>query len=375
MGSRIQFITILLGVIGIAIHVGGRKHQHKEELDHVLGNTNSTDILCHPDSPRLLSRFLIQRYADARYELGMASSISEYYIKRNFTYYDNMDFILVKFFSFSPDAILFLTLNGVIIPYVRLFKCANEGISSNLYRLTVAKPTVHFKTIRINAKSQSQYQFILSALQHLNNYNQTSLAPSFTFVREPLQRFMSGFAETVYKHFTKFKIINSFDGSPLKINSSLAKEYMIRMLNLEDPLHDIEHIYPMSGAFFQYEIPVVGFVETLKHDWESKIKPLYKINESYNPNLGLHATSVFHPLTLEKKLQSSRDPNNARAAIKHLFMNDRSFARAFCHLLLIDYICLPMYTLPETCAFLNTTRIVAMDFIRRGRVVPPMPIH
>eukprot|EP01037_Dinobryon_pediforme_P020950 gene20950-21698_t len=92
---------------------------------------------------------------------------------------------------------------------------------------------------------------------------------------------MSGFTETIYKHHQKYKIFNP-DGSEFKINETIAKNYLIELLNFRPSLFDIEHIYPMVGAFTHFNIEVVGSVENMKHDWENKIKPLYNINATYD---------------------------------------------------------------------------------------------
>ena len=224
--------------------------------------------------------------------------------------------------------------------------------------------------VATNAKHQSFESTLIPSLAH-NNPKRVVSNPIFTFVRDPIQRFMSGFTETIYKHHQKYKIFNP-DGSEFKINETIAKNYLIELLNFRPSLFDIEHIYPMVGAFTHFNIEVVGSVENMKHDWENKIKPLYNINATYAIKVGQHETSADHPMTILKKAEASKDPNNARAVIKAILSKETKFSRAFCHLLLIDYICLPKYILPSKCMFLSSIRDAAIAAILSNRFVAPM---
>jgi hypothetical protein len=67
---------------------------------------------------------------------------------------------------------------------------------------------------------------------------------------------------------------------------------------------------------------------------------------------------------------ASKDPNNARQSLLALFAAEPQYTRAVCHLILVDYICLPMYPLPPECQFLNATRAAAEAAVRAGRPVP-----
>ena len=51
-------------------------------------------------------------------------------------------------------------------------------------------------------------------------------------------------------------------------------------------------------------------------------------------------------------------------------INIHRYKRAVCHLILVDYICLPMYKLPVECEFLNATREEAVSAMKEGRHIP-----
>jgi hypothetical protein len=54
-------------------------------------------------------------------------------------------------------------------------------------------------------------------------------------------------------------------------------------------------------------------------------------------------------------MPKNSDPNNARTALLELFREDVRYKRMVCQLLLLDYVCLPMYSLPKECEFLDNT--------------------
>eukprot|EP00597_Dinobryon_sp_UTEXLB2267_P004596 CAMPEP_0170064954 /NCGR_PEP_ID=MMETSP0019_2-20121128/5230_1 /TAXON_ID=98059 /ORGANISM="Dinobryon sp., Strain UTEXLB2267" /LENGTH=176 /DNA_ID=CAMNT_0010271717 /DNA_START=744 /DNA_END=1274 /DNA_ORIENTATION=- len=174
-----------------------------------------------------------------------------------------------------------------------------------------------------------------------------------------------------------------------KCTVSDVKSYLHGLLNYELPLILMGHFYPMSGVFFQFNIHTLGHVQSFKSFWEKTIVPMYGINLQFREQLGLHATSVHHPNVAgqESKPHSpSRsnsssassnkyDPNNARQELLKLLRTEPRYKRAICHLLLVDYVCLPMYALPPECQFLNRTREAAIAAVSRGQIIPHKIVH
>ena len=199
--------------------------------------------------------------------------------------------------------------------------------------------------------------------------------PPFAFVRNPFERFLSAFTEVIFRTYS-IRQLREADGSPLKLNQSSAMHYIRQILDFKNPLLQTEHIYAMSGALFPYNIGFFGRLEHLAEDWNRTIMPLYGISNSYDDMYGQHPTSLLHPRTgqpssegLNKK-NVSKDPNNARMELLKLFASRKDYMRAVCHLILVDFICLPFYPLPIDCQFLNRTREVAVNAVLAGRIVP-----
>mmetsp|Transcript_27403 Transcript_27403/g.37768 ORF Transcript_27403/g.37768 Transcript_27403/m.37768 type:complete len:155 (-) Transcript_27403:148-612(-) len=139
---------------------------------------------------------------------------------------------------------------------------------------------------------------------------------------------------------------------------------------------------PCQEFFFEYNIQHVGHLESFEKDW-ARILPL--INEGknvpYDTKFGRHPTSMNFPVqtanatagssqTSKLSIPSSNDPNDARKSLLQLMKDDIRFAKAICHLVLVDYVCLPSYKLPKECEFLSNIRDVAVAAVREGKVIP-----
>jgi hypothetical protein len=110
----------------------------------------------------------------------------------------------------------------------------------------------------------------------------------------------------------------------------------------------------MSGILFTFNITVFGHLETIVDDWKNVISPIYHIEKPLNFHLGVHSTPSHHPL--------SHIISPARKAFQELIKNENETLLAFCHFLLLDYICLEEYILPKGCESL-------VKEVERGREI------
>jgi hypothetical protein len=212
------------------------------------------------------------------------------------------------------------------------------------------------------AKQSDMESFIEGAL---DDGRTAADIPVFTFVRDPMTRFMSGFSEAVFREFWFKRKQHS-----LQLNVSDAKSYLTTFLNYEHPIAGLEHVQPMAGAFFHFRIDILGRLESFREDWASKVQAAYNLSSTtLNEEVGQHATSQNHPRSRESKSLEELDPHNARRALAQLFEQEVAFLRAVCHLILVDYVCLPMYALPLECQHLNRTRDAALTALFNNQVI------
>eukprot|EP00597_Dinobryon_sp_UTEXLB2267_P005175 CAMPEP_0170077182 /NCGR_PEP_ID=MMETSP0019_2-20121128/14052_1 /TAXON_ID=98059 /ORGANISM="Dinobryon sp., Strain UTEXLB2267" /LENGTH=248 /DNA_ID=CAMNT_0010289361 /DNA_START=335 /DNA_END=1081 /DNA_ORIENTATION=+ len=235
---------------------------------------------------------------------------------------------------------------------------------------------------RLNSQNEIESVFIAYGGSHRERFPEI-----FTFVRDPFDRFIAGFTEAVFCTYRHERRYEEDKTTMLKANISEVKAYLDSFLNFQVPLILMGHFYAMSGVFFRYHIQTIGYLENFQKDWENIIQPKYNITKPYDNTLGVHATSMHHPIFVAKnatrKNEGSKeskapvsgknvdkDPNDARKLLLQLLNEDKRYKQAICHLILVDYICLPSYTLPLDCQFLNATRDNAMAAVKEDKYVP-----
>ncbi len=191
----------------------------------------------------------------------------------------------------------------------------------------------------------------------------------FTFVRDPIQRFESGFAEAVWR--TGPHLVPSDERGMYKVESTeTVKGFLRRLLDFNRTgLAGLEHMYAMAGVFFAFNVSLAGRLEQFKTDWELVAGRL-GLPGTFNEELGRHATSVHHPrrrdsaLPLPLALSEDRDPNDLRLHFRRLLREEPAYHRAVCEIMLIDYVCLPEYPLPPPCAHLAPARTALANRLR-----------
>jgi len=367
----------------------------------------SSSSSCNPDTKPLFGKFLLQRWADARKELGLNDPFL--FTEKNdsimLQYMQRVEFVINNVNSFTFGAKVFYN-KDIPVPYVPILTCAENSIMSNLDDLTASKNSKaqeakrSFQPLRI-IKSQSQLELLLSAAcitpeyqaaikdeNSLHNSNDTtnyscSSIRTFTFVMDPFQRFAASYKECVWRYYFQ-RDRRSRDGSFMKINSSLVKEHFLTLLDFRFPkLGSAQLLYPLAGSLFSFHVDIVGHLDNFHQDWNTLIMPQYGFDaktQGYNYDYGPKKSNP-DPDYLKKReemdmnkillAEGESDNNNARKALTETFESDPKYIRALCHLLLIDYVCLPMYSLPPACAFLLPTRTKAKEAMDNKREIPP----
>ena len=332
--------------------------------------TEEYTLSCNPSTKHLFGKFFVQRFFDAREELKLEDWSSKQFENPS-EYASIVEHVLIKFFSCNSGTLVYYRRNQKPIIYSRIWKCANEGIGMNLHQITVADRTPLSKGMVHEVKTQAALQEILKTM-HREGFLNSTESNVFTFVREPFSKFISGFTESVFRTSPR-KTLRRPSEIPMILNISTAKKYLEMIFDCKAPLVQLDHIYPISGSLFEYNVKVVGHLETFLDDWNRLVKPLYNIQRPYNERHGFHPTSEIHPRNKNNPNKQQTDPSHVRPTLRALFEREINYKRALCHFLLIDYVCLPEYPLPVDCLFLNATLHLAREALLSRREIPPCP--
>ena len=176
------------------------------------------------NNKHLFSKFLLQQWLNAQSEIGIDFFKDNKYIDGFF----NVAPQILSLHSVSPGAHVFYSSTGHAVAYVVFWKCGSDGIIRNLNALTTLSGKTSNTHISMNhfVKSQVEFQSVVSAMnwgnksisngKQLTNpsnlanltgyftsehsgpkvgigYSAPSMPPMFTFVRDPLQRFVAGY--------------------------------------------------------------------------------------------------------------------------------------------------------------------------------------
>lgn len=187
----------------------------------------------------------------------------------------------------------------------------------------------------------------------------------FTFVREPLGRFISGYAEIDRIYLgPRYEFFHQAEESTMKRAQLFAERFF------QDGLIFNGHVKPQSEYFAPFSqscrLPInfVGKIENLAEDWKNLLESQSCITAKipYNNSLGQHPTDEKERKAMTDMLESAanndtaqflvRDRDNMTASSNHLqnvlLKKDFAFLRAFCWISLPDYVMFE-YDLPKHC--------------------------
>ena len=333
----------------------------------------SLPTFCHPfqdqhenSSRLLLESFLLEQWAFALKSLSLGNDALFQDMKTS------MGSHVHNFNNFQSGCNVYMYgRNSTPITYCKIWKNANEAIRANLFSLVV-EDCPRTKRCPAKYKESAFYPRPVIEIGHFNSMDNlvkryshdkissaTSLFKLFTFARDPLQHFISGLTESVFR--------TAYSGVPKSKNLRDIKikdisMYITRFLEGKPSdtylpqLIQKEHFFPMAGTFLEWPIHYIGSLEDFDSHW-GNIRSFYGIQEHFNMSLGR-----------EKSTGGRKDPNNVRKGFAQLTSEDPRYMRALCHMLMLDYVCFPNYKLPEPCQDMeNTHRKKGMEIFHRNK--------
>lgn len=210
--------------------------------------------------------------------------------------------------------------------YQRIWKCGNNAIRAHLSSLPgLMTPGSNIHALVESRKRGADSSSSVSELISPSSPLCTAGYISFTFVREPLQHFLSGFTEWM---------IRSKEYRDRMIDKGDAKQVLGWLLQGRMPPRSskggLGHIFLMSGIFHsgQRNFDFIGRLEHASKDWATLVKlsgmpVLAHVDMGTNSKVGTH--------------RSSSDPQGAKAAMSAVLRGNPDLRRGLCQLLLPDY--------------------------------------
>ena len=353
-GREISPSSKMILTIFILLLFGGSIFSRPYEESYL----EKSPILCRREHRDNFHSFVADRWDAARKSMGLPNM--------NVSIYSN-HYVYINFVKFHSGIVIFTTPdNATDLPYVRIYKCANEAIVQNLF---FGKK---FRDVPPNWITIKNYEeFIKYKDTYVVQRPNRVLKKSFTFVRDPLVRFESGFAEAIW-------YTNDFNqrrnlGPQINVTSAEdVKSLLTQFLELNSPFsrRGGDHLSTMSKVFFEFDIDVVGYLESFFTDWQAKIVAGYNLdlyNHTFNHKLGKHSSAINHP-GMEQNIQLRI--NSARLYFQKLLEADSSVMNAICHLVMIDYVCLAKYSLPAKCQHLYPILDAGRKLLQLGTPKP-----
>ena len=141
---------------------------------------------------------------------------------------------------------------------------------------------------------------------------------AFTFVREPLSHFLSGFAEYWFRSFPTTKLVSSQE----------CRSVLLAILrgNTSHLHNSVKHMFLMASVLASgRKLDFVGTLENAEQGWDQLIRMSGFELGPLNASLGWHPTSS--------------DPQGARQSIVRLLREEVGLRHALCRLLEPDFIC------------------------------------
>ena len=331
----------------------------------------SSKQICIYNKYSSIRNFIEKQWYEARKSLNLNRSVEFYSnpIFPNRTLEFDHNTYIDRMYHFHPGRkIIVFHINNTLIGYVYLYKCGTQYILQNLNQYMMNEKNMielnsrqDYERFINNIKTSSIDNF--SGFQKPINLSTSTLRTQhsrfkiFAYIRDPMLKMESGFSQAVIECYD---LLNK-----TKISITTVRQWLIDILNYKNvnvsptvhrsqelPLRWLDHIYPMSSSFFEFNVDILLSQEKLVENWEKHVVPTYGFQSNkLNHNLGSHKSSIFH---VRKKItREMQYIYKFRLLFRQIETEDINLWLAMCRLILIDYICFPQFQLPFSCRSLQ----------------------
>ena len=248
-------------------------------------------------------------------------------------------------------------VSGHPIAYTVVFKVNSENIHNSLATHDY-QHQVNPIDLRVDWKEHvKRYRSV--SLHELKEKQTTihgtdSALQMFTFVRDPLDHFISGLVESYFrglgfgphpqlmgdKHMEDFTKAVAKNQVGMNMTKNIVDSLIFgqKQSYLKHKLRQWKHFYPQFFAIRKWQPTYIGYLDNFDEDWAGMQSKL---------NVNIKYTSDMSHIT-------QGDVFGFKKMLKQLFNEEPKYMRAMCHLLIRDYICLG-FDLPGVCADMYDT--------------------
>jgi hypothetical protein len=265
-------------------------------------------------------------------------------------------------------------ISGKPIVYAVVFKVNSENIHNSLATNDYMHQTdpidlrTDWKKHVIRYRSSSLHELkdkLLKTHYQSKDVSEENLKlQTFTFIRDPLEHFISGLVEAYFRglgygphpQLNGQKKLNEFKKEVLnhQVDMNLTKVLVNGLIFGQDvsfikqKLKQWKHFYPQFFSVRKWQPKYIGYLDNFEHDW---------IRMQSELNVNMEYVNEMSHLT-----QGSGDIFGFKKMLQQLFAEDPKYMRAMCHLLIRDYICLG-FELPAPCVDMYDTYDVDFNAI------------
>lgn len=240
-------------------------------------------------------------------------------------------------FNYAPSTCMLIETPAKCFEYHTIFKCGNNAIRGSLehYTSNLSEAYSNFTAFATRCGVVER-----EADAHCHG----KPVVSFTFVREPLSHFLSGYGEYMYRRYVRAahrssSNISAYDIRRLVRESDQPLQFVRELVSGPQwPFHEVthgvisKHMSLMSGSIKpnRTRLNYVGRLSNVNKDWHDLF------------SLGNITGTPLEAVRLEEKWgthESSLDPIRVRAEMRDVLRSNPDIRRGLCRLLERDYLC------------------------------------
>jgi hypothetical protein len=245
-----------------------------------------------------------------------------------------------NFFSLTKTGVRLYKIKNKHIVYLQMRKAGSEFINYNLETLAhipAAGKTEAYQSIEASngAKNPDALKTLVKKFSVFPNKKSVKI---FTFVREPIERFISAVNEIYYrKHLPLNSALNTkssmyqqiIDSNRLSMTNAKVLLDSILVGDLETlsryvSVGAISHLYPLTNNLGNWRLGYVGRIENITTEWKF-VEELYGIKLPLNKKFNRH--------------RSSMDEFAVKRTLMKVIRQDDMYLQALCNLYRRDYEC------------------------------------